>query len=143
MSRDWLHLREIILLFNYMTSRNRKGQIQPHTRTLNVSVPTILNSPEWIVLDPKIYAIEILQDSNYLLIAGDHTYTPPISTKKNKRITKQRESFISLHEISKGFPLLQTFRFEQVASAIVNLSVDPGSGIIIASDAGSECLFFR
>lgn len=83
----------------------------------------------------------IIEDSNYLIVSGDHDYTPSIDDRKKSK--KTRESFISLHEISKGFPLLQTFKFPEVSQSLINISIDQDSGIIIASDMGTESLFLR
>lgn len=87
----------------------------------------------------------MIEDSSYLLIAGDHNFMAPFDpkTKSPQKNPKTRESFLSLHEISKGFPLLQTFKFEKVSRSIVSLNTDQESGIIIASDMIGEALFLR
>jgi hypothetical protein len=39
----------------------------------------------YVVIDPKIYTMMIIEESSYIVFAGDHTYTPIVDPKQKPK----------------------------------------------------------
>lgn len=83
-----------------------------------------------------MFSFALTENSNFILIGGDHKYKG--STRK-----KRRQSFISVHKVEDGFPLVETLKFDIIENHFITLKRDEESGIILACDYGKDMLVLR
>lgn len=88
------------------------------------------------MLKPKIFSFALTENSNYIFIGGDHKYEGPIRKKR-------RQSFISVHRVEEGFPLIETLKFDMIEKHFITISRDEESGVILACDYGKDMLVLR